>query len=671
MIPRDVPASLSTPMRTAAALGTAALTVLAGAACASAWAPTAALATATTAAAPDIVVTSAADAGDGTLRAAVEQANATAGPQTIGFAADISAVTIDSPLVSTDALALTGPGVTVAAGRDWNVSVTDPSAPRPADVLLHSQRSSLTVSGVTLDAAQRAESVVFIEAPSARESIVIGDAILRDATGSALVFAGSHAPVSLERSTLIQQDPANRATGIVGEDSSATAVTVTDSTITGFGVTAASFQEWNRVPDTRAEIRFARTTISHNGNIEEPTAPAGAIVLNQSQDVPDVPRLVVTDSVLSGNSGYSAGGIAVSSPGWDAPSSARVVKITGTTFEGNLGYDSDDLSEMAQPSFAAANDGGEADGASEAEPTTEKPVVFDVANSTFVGLEEAPSRVLTLNNPATRSTFDQVTVLHGIVSVAYWVETPVFQMQDTVIESGDWDPINVAQPARSAPAEAAAPAADEPAVPIVATSLRSAYVDAYESGQPRIQSTEDVVVRDPAELRLGTLADNGGQTPTVLPAEDSPLIDAGDTDPEQVPDQRGVPRPQGPRSDIGAVELASSPTTDPSTDPVTDPTTDPSTDPGTEPTTDPSTDPTTDPSTDPAADPATDPGSDPGTDPSTDPSTDPGTDPATEPSTDASTEPGTPSPDARTPDGSALAGTALLLTRARTGTHRT
>jgi hypothetical protein len=65
-----------------------------------------------------------------------------------------------------------------------------------------------------------------------------------------------------------------------------------------------------------------------------------------------------------------------------------------------------------------------------------------------------------------------------------------------------------------------------------------------------------------ADPDLGALGDNGGPTPTMLPADGSPLIDfipvaacqtgvaTGVTD-----DQRGVTRPQGSGCDIGAVEV--------------------------------------------------------------------------------------------------------------------
>jgi hypothetical protein len=55
-------------------------------------------------------------------------------------------------------------------------------------------------------------------------------------------------------------------------------------------------------------------------------------------------------------------------------------------------------------------------------------------------------------------------------------------------------------------------------------------------------------------VALGALADNGGPVPTQLPGPGSVLIDAVPSSPLAA-DARGVARPQGPASDIGAVEV--------------------------------------------------------------------------------------------------------------------
>jgi hypothetical protein len=55
--------------------------------------------------------------------------------------------------------------------------------------------------------------------------------------------------------------------------------------------------------------------------------------------------------------------------------------------------------------------------------------------------------------------------------------------------------------------------------------------------------------------QLVPLANNGGQTRTLLPAYTAPVVDQGDASASLPTDQRGVPRPQGSAVDLGAVEL--------------------------------------------------------------------------------------------------------------------
>ncbi len=57
-----------------------------------------------------------------------------------------------------------------------------------------------------------------------------------------------------------------------------------------------------------------------------------------------------------------------------------------------------------------------------------------------------------------------------------------------------------------------------------------------------------------ANPKVGKLLNNGGQTATLAIAKNSPALDAGAHSCSRK-DQRGVPRPQGHRCDIGAFEL--------------------------------------------------------------------------------------------------------------------
>ncbi|MCX6023153.1 MAG: hypothetical protein NTZ05_15775, partial [Chloroflexi bacterium] len=63
---------------------------------------------------------------------------------------------------------------------------------------------------------------------------------------------------------------------------------------------------------------------------------------------------------------------------------------------------------------------------------------------------------------------------------------------------------------------------------------------------------------------LSPLANNGGPTLTMLPAANSPAVNAGGATCGVSTDQRGVARPQGSQCDIGAVELMANDTTPPS-----------------------------------------------------------------------------------------------------------
>lgn len=70
---------------------------------------------------------------------------------------------------------------------------------------------------------------------------------------------------------------------------------------------------------------------------------------------------------------------------------------------------------------------------------------------------------------------------------------------------------------------------------------------------------------------LGPLADNGGPTRTHLPGAGSPALDTAAAADCLAADQRGIPRPQGPGCDIGAVEVeAAAPPVEPQDVPVLD-----------------------------------------------------------------------------------------------------
>jgi Big-like domain-containing protein/Calx-beta domain-containing protein len=74
------------------------------------------------------------------------------------------------------------------------------------------------------------------------------------------------------------------------------------------------------------------------------------------------------------------------------------------------------------------------------------------------------------------------------------------------------------------------------------------------SGNTITPSAGDQLGVTAAALKLGLLADNGGPTRTRALLTGSPAIDAGSETGFPATDQRGMPRPFGPRADIGAFE---------------------------------------------------------------------------------------------------------------------
>jgi predicted outer membrane repeat protein len=82
--------------------------------------------------------------------------------------------------------------------------------------------------------------------------------------------------------------------------------------------------------------------------------------------------------------------------------------------------------------------------------------------------------------------------------------------------------------------------------------VRWSLVENTNDGTVIDEGGTNIFNRDP---QLGALADNGGPTRTHLPNAGSPVVDAGDPNPEPPEtDQRGEDRVQGSRIDIGSVE---------------------------------------------------------------------------------------------------------------------
>lgn len=79
--------------------------------------------------------------------------------------------------------------------------------------------------------------------------------------------------------------------------------------------------------------------------------------------------------------------------------------------------------------------------------------------------------------------------------------------------------------------------------------------DVFAATQAVLSDTDgDGVADADTGLLAGSLAANGGPTPTAMLLADGPAVDAADEDRAAADDQRGVARPQGEQSDLGALE---------------------------------------------------------------------------------------------------------------------
>jgi CSLREA domain-containing protein len=83
----------------------------------------------------------------------------------------------------------------------------------------------------------------------------------------------------------------------------------------------------------------------------------------------------------------------------------------------------------------------------------------------------------------------------------------------------------------------------------------SGTVTASTDNQATDATCGSATVKTLVELNLGTLQDNGGDTPTVALLIGSSAIDAGNDSYCPATDQRGVARPLGEHCDVGAYEL--------------------------------------------------------------------------------------------------------------------
>lgn len=320
------------------------------------------------------------------------------------------------------------------------------------------------------------------------------------------------------------------------------------------------------------EVQIVDTTISGNHSNCAACAGGGVAV--------SVGNVLITGSTLSANvASGDGGGLAISrSPGADIPVTAMLT-LTDSVVSGNsAGGQGGGLSvqvdqALVQDSWihgnTAATDGGGISAGGVFNPGRVVSGDMQIQDSTLSGNSAQRGGAVKLSFPdGSRVQMLNSTVDGNAASVAGggFLVGPTERLDldhSTVTRNSAPASANlatngpthiarsvIAQPVGPASCGLIVPAAPVLTVPHLVSEGRNVFGDA--SCAPAATDT----VLPAGDPQLGELLDNGGPTPTRLPADGSPVVGvvplAECTTPE---DQRGLPRPGGSACEAGAVEV--------------------------------------------------------------------------------------------------------------------
>jgi hypothetical protein len=412
----------------------------------------ASLAVAGSAQATDFPVSGLDDAGGGTLRQAIINANGNSGPDTISFDSGLSGtITLASDLPTiTQALAINGPGAD-------KITVSGNDAHRIFDLNPTPAGDPVSISGLTLTGGRSASSVT---------AAIRGGAILNET---------AH-------------------------------LTISDSTISGNNGPGSGGGIYSGYPSSptaghHADLTVRRSTLSGN----HASQGGGAIYLNDGSGH-------IIDSTISGNTAFWGGGVGIYY--MQGPTVIENSTISGNTASGATPDRGGGLYIFRNPTGVTLSSTTVSGNTAE-----QGGGVFDYG-------------YIPLSGPSS-----QAPVLHNTIIAG---NTATGSGADVSNANG--------------------------------STFDSAFSLIRDTSTATINETvpgSDVIGQDP---QLGALADNGGETMTMLPDSTSPGIDCG-SDTTSSFDQRGAGFPrvvQQPNrtnstaagangADLGAVEVAASP----------------------------------------------------------------------------------------------------------------
>jgi len=469
------------------------------------------------------------DAGPGSLRQAIIDANGAGGADIIAFAPGLTGpiVLTSGEIKITDSVDIQGPGSAV-------VSISGNNTSRVFYVYSGSSLLDVQISGATIE------------------------------HGAAGMGAGIHdrnENLTLDDVTL----SANVATGAGGglhATGTAFSLTVTDSTITGNTATGGGGGAF--VYGVGGPVSFEATTVDHN----HAGAKGGGIEIFGSGLSPGA--VSISGSDFSTNSSSNRGG------GLFLYNLHGDVTISGTTISGNVAqsrgggahlykvYGATSIHDTTVSGNIAANRGG---GLFLYKTTGG----LTIDHTTVSGNTATRGGGLFLYKPHAATIVDStITGNHAINfeggGIFLYKPTVALSVSSTTISSNDAAGVGGGIAIRTGSAALVNAIVADNLANAVANDLANVSGGSFTASFSLVETPGAVVLGGTGNItgvdpELGVLSNNGGTTQTRVPAISSPALNAGDPAflPPPTDDQRGVPRVVGGRIDIGAVEIVALP----------------------------------------------------------------------------------------------------------------
>lgn len=473
-----------------------------------------------------------ADAGGAcTLRAAVEEANATPGADVITLPA--GTYDVATPLEPSGDLTVTGAGAasTTIFGSGTNQNATV--------FLLGNGAITMNVSGITFRNNDDWACIRMVTGADG-STLDVSDSVFDrcgDAGISAITDGDSFVSVT---DTVITGDPTSSCVACYGIFIVASSGSLTADNLTVQDTYYSTlFVVFDTTPAT-ISITNSLLTGSSDGGLESYTDGGGTITIQSS--------------TFSDN-------------GWGLTSSATTgadmtTNVTGSNFDGNRFYHAQLTGAVTIEDTSFVNSPGDEDGnngwgfewvglQADDQLTVRRSTV---ANNLGYGIGLFP------RESTQQALFENVTI-SGNGGIGIFTDGDTRFVNSTIVGNREFgiDPGGSTTFLNTIVAGNTAPDEDDVAQPAdcqigVEALIVSEGGNIDSDGSCRFTQPTDQPSTDPL---LGPLADNGGATITHLPATGSPAIDRGLTTGCPGTDQRGVTRPQGAGCDAGSVEVAS------------------------------------------------------------------------------------------------------------------